>query len=358
MLSPRATADILSGRRRGLAASLLRGMLAAAEPIYGWLVRRRNRRFDSGSLPSLRVAAPVISVGNLTVGGTGKTPLVCWLAEWFQTRGIPVTLISRGYGRSPGQPNDEALELAARLPNVPHLQSADRIAAAQQAISSEARQVLILDDAFQHRRIARDLDIVLLDALEPLGYERLLPRGLLREPVESLSRADVVGLSRADAVSAERRQEIRARVAAIAPAAPWVELAHRPAALIDRDGRRQPLGQWSGKQVLAFCGIGNPAGFAHSLRQAVLKVAAQREFPDHHRYQASDLAALDEWAKANPLAEAIVCTHKDLVKISRDEIGGLPLLALSVEIDILSGREELERRLQTVAAALTKLGAK
>src|SRR5688500_13503686 len=147
MLSPQATADILSGRRRGPAAALLRGMLGAAEPIYGWIVRRRNLRFDSGSLPIHCVAAPVISVGNLTVGGTGKTPLVCWLAEWFQSRGIRVTLISRGYGRSPGQPNDEALELAARLPNVPHLQNADRIAAAQQAIAQERGQELILDDA-------------------------------------------------------------------------------------------------------------------------------------------------------------------------------------------------------------------
>src|SRR5206468_2244980 len=130
---------------------------------YGWIVHRRNARFDRGVVRAEKVPAPVISVGNLTVGGTGKSPFVAWLARWFLDHSTAVTIISRGYGSPSGKPNDEALELATRLPGVLHLQNPDRLAAARAALAVNPRQVLILDDAFQHRRLARDLDIVLLD---------------------------------------------------------------------------------------------------------------------------------------------------------------------------------------------------
>ena len=351
MLSGKATFEILSGRRVGLAATCVRGVLAAVEPLYAWYVRRRNRGYDTGQLPIARMNAPVISVGNLTVGGTGKTPLVCWLAEWLTSRDIGVTLISRGYGRTGHQPNDEALELAARLPEVPHVQNADRVAAARQALAANPRQILILDDAFQHRRIARDLDIVLVDALAPFGFGRLLPRGLLREPLESLSRAQVVGLSRADAVSSQRREEIRRDVARLAPHATWIELSHRPSALVNHAGQRAELESLRGQNVIAFCGIGNPAGFAHTLQSAGLNVLAWREFPDHHRYPDRDLADLDRWAAGEPRSAAVLCTHKDLVKISRDRLGPLPLWAVLVEIVISKGLAELQRCLESLSLA-------
>src|SRR5436190_16306424 len=205
MLSDSQFRDLVSGHWKGPLAIVLRGALWMLAHPYGWIVRRRNARFDRGLVQPTKVAAPVISVGNLTVGGTGKSPFVAWLARWFLDRGTSVTIISRGYGSRGGKPNDEALELAARLPGVPHLQNPDRIAAANQALATNPAQVLILDDGFQHRRLARDLDIVLLDALAPFGYGHLLPRGLLREPIESLARAQVVALSRSDAVDAERR---------------------------------------------------------------------------------------------------------------------------------------------------------
>jgi tetraacyldisaccharide 4'-kinase len=350
MLSPQNTIDILSGRKRGFTAAVVRGALSLAEPVYETYARRRNRRFDTGRLPIATVAAPVISVGNLTVGGTGKTPLVCWLAQWFLSRGIGVTLISRGYGRGGNVINDEARELAARLPEVPHLQNPDRVTAAQQALRANPRQLLILDDAFQHRRLARDLDIVLLDALEPFGYGRMLPRGLLREPLTGLSRAHVVGLSRADAVTPSRREEIRNQVAGLAPQAAWIELCHEPAALIDNAGQRLPLEAWSGKPVRAFCGIGNPAGFAHTLAAAGLVVRGLREFPDHHRYAERDLVALAEWTATDSEVQAVVCTHKDLVKIPRRDIGSLPLMALTVEMRISSGLPELQSYLEELSA--------
>ena len=337
--------DILSGSRRGLVAPCARLMLAALEPVYGWAVRRKNRQFDSGHAVAVRVDAPVISVGNLTVGGTGKTPLVYSLAAWLREQGKQVTLISRGYG-SRGGPNDEALELADRLPDVPHLQNADRVAAARQAIEQNPGQVLLLDDGFQHRRIARDLDIVLLDALEPFGYGHLLPRGLLREPVEGLKRADVIGLSRADAVNPVRRDEIRRQVARLAPDALWIELAHQPRGLVSSSGSRMDLSEIRGRQVAAFCGIGNPVGFRHTLSQCGASVAAMRELPDHCSYDAPVMRELEAWLSRASGVTAVLCTRKDLVKIPRETLAGAPLLAVDVELEITRGREEFEERLR------------
>lgn len=294
----------------------------------------------------MQVAAPVISVGNLTVGGTGKTPLVCWLAEWFEKRSIDVTLISRGY-KSPGDtPNDEALELAARLPNVPHLQNPNRIAAAEQAIKQNPRQVLILDDAFQHRRIARDLDIVLLDALAPFGYGRLLPRGLLREPASSLARAHVIALSRSDAVDAAERERIKAEAIKHGPQALWIELVHKPTALVSNTGERTDLSALRGVRVAAFCGIGNPDGFRHTLASCGLDVAALREFPDHCSYSEAELDALEQWLYDQAPISAVVCTRKDLVKIPREWLAGLPLWAVEIGLEITVGQVELEQRLE------------
>ena len=356
--------QVISGQRRGTAAAALRGILAAAEAPYTWIVRRKNVRFDAGRVKPTAVDAPVISVGNLTVGGTGKTPLVLWIARWLKSRGIETTIISRGYGRRSRRPhpgplpggegekylNDEALELAARLPDVPHLQNPDRVAAAREALAANPRQALVLDDAFQHRRMARDLDIVLLDALEPFGYDHLLPRGLLREPVSSLARAQVVALSRADAVDESRRREIRERVKSLAPRALWLELTHRPTALVAHGGAGESLAAWRGRRVAAFCGIGNPAGFRHTLASCGLEVAGFRELPDHFAYPPRAAADLESWLRTLPEVAAAICTRKDLVKLARESLAGLPLLALEIELAITSGQERFEEMLADVIA--------
>ena len=228
LFSPSGFRDLVSGRRRGVVAAALRGILAAAEVPYAWAVRRRNRRYDCGAKAIYRVDVPVISVGNLTLGGTGKTPMVEWIVRRLQAQGKKAGIVSRGYGSRQGA-NDEARELAWKLPDVPHVQDPDRVAAARRAIREFACQVLVLDDAFQHRRIGRNLDIVLLDALEPFGFEHVFPRGTLREPVEGLARADVVALSRADLLTAQQRKAIRDRVAKLSPQAVWVEVVHAAA---------------------------------------------------------------------------------------------------------------------------------
>ena len=381
--------DLVSGRRRGAMAAALRGALTAAEVPYSWAVRWRNRGYDRGLSSVYRINVPVISVGNLTLGGTGKTPMVEWIVRQFLTQGKIVGIISRGYGAHDG-PNDEALELAWKLPGVPHVQNPDRVAAAHRAIEEHECQVLVLDDAFQHRRIARDLDIVLLDALEPLGYGHVFPRGTLREPVEGLARANVVALSRADLLTAEQREAIRDRVAKLSPQAVWIEVVHAPLALVaaeegmreaddateDSSEKNSPLpytgeGQevrgypkkpWNsfgtgttlpqrpletlrGQRVLAFCGLGNPAGFRHTLEVCGYDVIEFHEFPDHHAYGPSDLNALAAAVRQTG-AEALVCTQKDLVKIGVDRIGDRPLWAIRVGIDFLAGQEEFEKTLR------------
>ncbi len=230
-LSPTSFRELVSGRRRGALAAVLRGTLAVAEVPYTWAVRWRNRHYDHSRDAVCRVDVPVISVGNLTLGGTGKTPMVEWIVRRFLAQGKKVGILSRGYASHSG-PNDEARELEWKLPGVPHVQNPDRVAAAHRAIAEFGCQVLVLDDAFQHRRIGRDLDIVLLDALEPLGYEHLFPRGTLREPVQGLARADVIALSRADLLAADERGAIHDRVLKLSPKAVWVEVVHAPLALV------------------------------------------------------------------------------------------------------------------------------
>jgi tetraacyldisaccharide 4'-kinase len=330
---------------------MLRAGLALGEPFYRCGVRWRNRQFDTGKREVQRVDVPVISVGNLTVGGTGKTPMVEWLARWFRERGVRVALISRGYGAEAGARNDEALELEQKLPDVPHLQNPDRVEAARTAIDEFETQLILLDDAFQHRRIHRDLNIVLIDALEPFGYGHLLPRGLLREPVASLNRADVIVLSRSDAVDEAARAMIRSTAMKHAPQATWLEVAHRPQSLLSSAGEELAIDSLHGQRVAAFCGIGNPAGFRHTLGELGADVVGFREFPDHHAYQRGDIDALSSWAR-DLRADAIICTHKDLVKVGVEQLGACPLFALRIGLAVSHGAEALTQRLDAIANSI------
>lgn len=354
MFSPTTFRDLVSGRRRGLSAALLRIGLRVASLPYGWAISYRNRRFDRGHSEIHRPPVPVVSVGNLTVGGTGKTPMVEWIARYFRSRGVRVAILSRGYRAAEDGRNDEALELELALPDVPHLQNPDRAASAAVAVEELASQLLLLDDGFQHRRLARDLDIVLLDASEPFGFDHVLPRGTLREPAGGLRRAQVVVLSRADMLDAAAREAIRRRVTKLNPAAAWCEVEHRPAALLASDGSREPLAGLAQQPVVAFCGIGNPAGFRHTLAALNCRVAAWREFPDHHAYARDDVEELAALVRANEAAYAI-CTRKDLVKLRVPRIGNVPLRAVAVELNFLAGQDALENSLEPLAAQAIEL---
>lgn len=344
MISPSTFRDIASGRRKGAVWALVRMGLNGASVPYGWAVAWRNRSFDRGTREIVQIAAPVVSVGNLTVGGTGKTPLVEWLARRFRQAGLRTAILSRGYRASEDGRNDEALELELALPDVPHLQNPSRAASASVAVEELASQILVLDDGFQHRQLARDLDIVLLDATAPFGMDRLLPRGMLREPVSGLQRAGVVMLSRADMLNAAGREAVRRRVRELAPEAVWCEAIHRPAALVDSAGTRSLIGELQGVRVAAFAGIGNPDGFRHTLANLGAKVVGWREFPDHHAYTRQDIEALAAWV-GETSAQMLVCTRKDLVKLRAAAIGGAPLRAVQIELSFLTGEAEVNHAL-------------
>jgi len=349
LLSPSSFRDLVSGRRRGLLAALTRGMLAVCEVPYSLVVRARNASYNLRISKTHRVSVPVVSVGNLTMGGTGKTPMVAWLARWFGEHGVKVAIISRGYGAKPGSQNDEALELAQQLPEVPHLQNPYRVTAAQQAIDEHDCGLVLLDDAFQHRRIHRDLDIVLIDALEPFGFGHVFPRGTLREPMSALSRADIVALSRADAISPDQRQAIRTRLQQLAPRAAWLELVHRPTALLSATEESSAIETLSGARVAAFCAIGNPAGFRHTIEECGCDIVDFREFPDHHPFAEDDVAGLVDWASGLDNVTAVLCTHKDLVKINRSKLDSYPLCALTISLDVRVGEDVLLSRLRHLA---------
>ncbi|TWT86255.1 Tetraacyldisaccharide 4'-kinase [Pseudobythopirellula maris] len=353
MLSPSDFHDLVSGRRRGVSAAALRLALLAAEAPYTLAVSLRNRRFDRDPSRTVRVGAPVVSVGNLTLGGSGKTPMVKWLARRFRAAGVRVAIVSRGYGAEPGAKNDEALELEGALPDVPHLQNPDRVAAASTAIEELSSQAILADDAFQHRRLGRDLDIVLLDATEPFGHGHVFPRGLLREPVAGLKRADVVCLTRADRVDDATRSALRGKAERLAPRAVWCEAVHRPQRLLDAAGETAPLETLRGKRVAAFCGIGNPAAFRATLEELGAEVASFAELPDHHAYAAEDIARFEREAEA-AAAELVLCTHKDLVKVGLEEIAGRPLRAVVVDMELTAGATRLEELVDRLAEEALK----
>ena len=350
MFRPSEFRELVSGRRQGAVAAVLRFGLRLAEMPYTWAVRWRNRRYDRGARLAHRVGVPVVSVGNLTLGGTGKTPMVRWIARWFRRHGVRVTVISRGYGAKTGAQNDEALELQQRLPDVPHLQDPDRVGAALAAVEESGCRLIVLDDAFQHRRIDRDLDLVMIDALEPFGFGHVFPRGTLREPRAGLRRAQVVVLSRADLLEPARREEIRREVQRYAPDAAWAEVTHAPRALLSRSGREEALESLQRQPIAAFCGLGNPAGFRHTLQVCGYRVVAFREFPDHHRYTPADVESLIHWADGLEVA-AVLCTHKDLVKLSIDQLGRRPLRAVIIDLDFLAGQDALEAKLAALLPA-------
>ncbi|MCG8653237.1 MAG: tetraacyldisaccharide 4'-kinase, partial [Pirellulales bacterium] len=258
--------SIMSGQRKTLGAVLLRGGLWLASVPYRLAVAIRNRRYDQGKLPVHHCDVPVISIGNLTTGGTGKTPVVCKLAGWFRQRGIRVAIVSRGYGRQQqGDSNDEAMELHARLPDVPHVQDPDRVAAVAVAVQELESQVILMDDGFQHRRLHRDLEIVVIDATCPFGYDYLLPRGLLREPVENLSRADLVLLSRCQSVTEETLEAIQTRISQANASVPIVRCDHQTRAILEHPDRIRPVEELAGKDVAVVSAIGNPEAFEQTV---------------------------------------------------------------------------------------------
>lgn len=318
----------------------LRAVLWVLSVPYGLAVRVRNLLYDSGLRPEHRVDKPVISIGNITVGGTGKTPAVEYVVRWFAEHGARPAILSRGYGSKDGR-NDEALLLEAHLPDVPHRQHPDRFRAAIEAIKLDNANVLVLDDGFQHRRLARFGDIVLVDATCPFGYGHLLPRGLLREPTKGIRRADAIIITRCDLIEEAALSKLMERLDALAPVVPKATATHKPMAVTAYpDGVAQEPSVIAGKRVGLFCSLGNPAAFKQTVEGLGAAVAWSTEFPDHHWYTETDIAAIIRPDNAAAV-ELFVTTEKDAVKLGNLWPRSHKLMVLRVQMDIVSGEAGL-----------------
>ncbi len=271
--------------------------------------------------------------------------MIAWLARELQQRQWNTGIVSRGYGSRDGHPNDEARELAELLPKVPHVQDRDRVAAARRLLERHPGRLVLLDDGFQHRRLHRDIDIVLIDALQPDGFGHVFPRGTLREPMDGLRRADVAILTRSNRVPEARRREIQNMILQTAPEILWAESEHRPIRLVNGTGQSEPLSALHGKRVSAFCAIGNPDAFFQSidtlLKDTPSQLVTRHAFPDHHHYDEQDIAMLAQQIRSSQ-SDVVVCTGKDLVKMrSTRTLGQRPLYALAIEFSFHSGEAEL-----------------
>ena len=320
--------------------------LAACAAVYGAAVRRRNRAYDEGRREVVRAGVPVISIGNITAGGTGKTPMAAHLACLLRDRGRRPAILSRGYGRDPRSGLDDENRMLARLaPGVPLVVRLDRAAGAREAVERLGADVLLLDDGFQHRRLARDLDVVLIDALMPFGGGRLLPLGWLREPLDGLARAGAFVITRSDLADAECLDAIRSQLRRHAPDAPVALAVHRPVGarlLAGGAGGGVALDSLAGGRWGAFCGIGNPEGFRGTLRALGVEPVPFRAFPDHHRYGPDELAGLIEAAARDGLS-GLLTTEKDEEKVlaALPAQVAVPVVALAVRMELTEGGESL-----------------
>lgn len=368
--------QLISGEEKGLGADLKRGLLKRLSSLYSYGVQRRNYKFNYDKSASTAAGYPVISVGNITAGGTGKTPMVRYLCESIKKAGHKPVVLTRGYKAKdnsksllvsseeeillgPEISGDEAYLLAYSLPKTPVIIGRSRLNSAALAKSKSLGEIFVLDDGFQHRQIKRDLDIVLIDATNPFGYDYVLPRGLLREPLENIKRADLLILTKARQVEAGELESVKAKLQALAPHLPLAITNHSPKWMqslelwgVSQEGKAAlPIA----KKVVAMSGIGNPASFTRTLEEAKMEVLDTLPFGDHHDFTFGDLKQGLELAKAKG-AEALVITEKDAVKLTAlykiyllehpEEAKLLPVYVVGIDIEFLEGEEKVQNLLQ------------
>jgi tetraacyldisaccharide 4'-kinase len=314
--------------------------------LYDAVTRTRLSLYRRGTFQTTKLDRPVISIGNITTGGTGKTPLVEWVARTIAGHGKKVCILTRGYGRkdphlqvivsdgygvlaSPAEAGDEPYLLATKLTGLAAvISSADRIAAGQEAIKDFGTECFVLDDGFQHLRLARDLNIVTIDATNPWGGGSLLPYGRLREKPEGLRRADCVVITRCDQVDSV--EALREEIQRLTGERPIFRSQMRPVRVSSLKNPSETLA--APARVAAFCAIGNPYSFFENLRGLGFELALQKSFPDHHVYSQDEIDSLVQTAK-DAGATTLITTAKDAVKL-RPLSFSIPCCVLDIQISI------------------------
>ncbi len=320
--------------------------------LYGAAIRIRLALYSSGLFKAREIGCKVVSVGNITVGGTGKTPTGEFIARRLNERGVKAAILSRGYKRKgkgigvvsdghqlllgPEEAGDEPYMLARRLKNVPVFVGADRYEAGRYALERLPLDVIILDDGFQHVRLKRDFDILLVDGEKGFGNAHLLPRGPLREPLTGMKRADIFLITKASSDTGRIADSITDKQ----PEAAVFKSSYRPERLVSlRDGAKTGLDAISGHRVTALSAIANPSSFITLLSSLDCTLVSEISFPDHYSYTAKDMEGVEKKARAAG-AEFILTTEKDAVKIERfkDKMG-MPIYYLEIGLN-MNGNEE------------------
>lgn len=332
---------------------------------YRLIINFRNWLYDHKILQEEKLSCPVISVGNITVGGTGKTPCVIMLAQMLQEGGFRPAILSRGYGGKSIKPvnivsdghkilldsaitGDEPFLIAQSLRGIPVITGLQRIITGKAGINQFGANVLICDDAFQHRQIFRDINLVLLDSQSPLGNKHILPRGRLREPITGLSRASAFVLTRTD-----ETQQINNTISKLAQAGniPIFQSIHKPKNVIKGDySSQRPISDLQRKKVCAFCGIAKPDSFKKTLLTAEAQVLSFDIFPDHHQYSQNELEKI-KTKFIDCRADFLITTQKDGVRLQEFPQFLDMIYMLCVEMAIIPSRELFEKFILTKLAA-------
>lgn len=359
---------LVSGESSGPGAALLRFILGIAALIYRLIIGMRNFLYSRGWLKIHRADAAVISIGNITTGGTGKTPLVILLCKQiisnskFKISNSQCAILTRGYKtRRPfsvmrrakkGRGTQYAIRntinepaiLAESCPGVQVVVNPDRVAGAAEAVNRFGAKVLIMDDGFQHRRLGRDLDIVTIDSTAPFGYGKLLPAGLLREPVSTLKRADAVVITRCDQVTEAELTQIEGKLRQVNPEIVIARSVHAPVCAKSINDREISLEELKGKKIFAFCGIGNPAAFFNTVEALGAELIGSRVFDDHYHY--ADECLADIYKQGQHFgADLILTTQKDWfsspLSAMPDASREVNFAYLAVELRFISGEKEI-----------------
>jgi tetraacyldisaccharide 4'-kinase len=336
--------ELVGGSGGGLGKKALRGMLRLVSCGYRIAIAARNLGYDTGVLRSHRLRVPVISVGNVTTGGTGKTPLVIWLCRMLESKHRKAAILTRGYKARSGTAGDEPAMLARACPQTRVIVDADRVRGGARAIDEYEADVLVMDDGFQHRRLKRDLDIVAIDATRPFGYDRVLPAGLLREPKEAIRRAHAVVITRYDNVTIGEIDRLVAEIQNINPNAAIAKARHSHPCARTISRVDIAMEDVRAKKVFAFCGIGNPEAFLNRLRDDGIDIAGSMIYNDHHEFIASDIDDICNAAR-KAQAELILSTEKDWVKTALFilEKKDITFAYMVLELEFSEGTAKIER---------------